>query len=144
MAIDNKDLVRRYVDELNAHSVEGASRYVADNLVNHAAIPEAQGIAGFRRIMAKLFRAFPDGRWTCEDLIAEGDRVVCRMTVTGTQTGPLEFVKMPLPASGKKMRTEQMHIFRVEDGKVAEHWAVRDDLGTLKQLGFLPETGVRS
>jgi steroid delta-isomerase-like uncharacterized protein len=134
----NKDLVVRYIAALNAHDADAAEALAAPDLINHAAIPEAQGAAGVRRIFAKLFKAIPDLTMTCEDLIAEGDKVVCRVRVRGTQTGPLEMTLWPLPASGRETSTEQIHVFRIAEGRFVEHWAGRDDIAMLRQLGHLP------
>ena len=134
----NKDIVSKFVHAINDRDIDTAVSCVADDLVNHAAIPEAQGAKGLRAIFSKLIKAMPDMRSSCEDLIAEGDRVVCRMTMHGTHTGPLEFVRYPLAATGKSARVEQIHIYRLKDGKIVEHWAARDDLGMLRQLGVLP------
>jgi hypothetical protein len=131
----NKALVTRYVDAVNAKNLDAAVALVADDIVNHAAIPEAQGAAGMRRIYAQLWRAMPDMKMHCEDLIAEGDRVVCRVRVTGTQTGPFEMSRASFPATGREVSTEQIHVFRVADGRLVEHWAGRDDFGMLRQLG---------
>jgi len=138
---ENRDLVRRYVQALDSHDLEAAGRLVADDLVNHAAIPEAQGSAGMRTILQKLIDAMPDMRWTVEDVVAEGDRVVCRVSVRGTQTGPLHFSRYPLPPTGRSFTSEHIHMMRIANGKVAEHWAGRDDMGMLRQLGHLPLGG---
>jgi steroid delta-isomerase-like uncharacterized protein len=134
----NKELIRRWFQALNDHSIDSAVALAADDLVNHAAIPEAQGAAGLRRIFGKVLKAFPDATWQCEDMIAEGDRVVCRILMKGTHTGPLEFVRFPIAATGRKCSNEVIHVFRVSDGKVAEHWAGRDDLAMMRQLGVFP------
>lgn len=134
----NKAVARRYIDAINRHDIDGAAKLVADDLINHAAIPEAQGVAGFRVIMQKLFDAFPDHQLAVEDIIAESDRVVCRVSVRGTHTGPLQFARNPIPATGRAFATEHIHVLRIQGGKVAEHWAGRDDVGMLRQLGFLP------
>jgi steroid delta-isomerase-like uncharacterized protein len=141
---NNKDLVRRYMAALNSRDAEAAASLAAPNLVNHAAIPEAQGAAGMKTIFSKLFKAMPDMSMTCEDIIAEDDKVVCRVRIRGTQTGPFEMSRFPLPASGRETSTEQIHVFRVENGKLAEHWAGRDDIGMLRQLGHLPSPGAQS
>src|SRR6185436_7862251 len=96
-----KEIAKKYLAALDRRDVEGAIAHVSADLVNHTAIPEAQGAEGLRRIMGKVLKAFPDQRVTCEDVIAEGDRVMCRVTVSGTNTGPLEFVRWPMPATGK-------------------------------------------
>ena len=120
------------------HDLDGLAAVTATDLVNHAAIPEAQGREGMKRILGKIWKAMPDLRVTCEDLIAEGDRVVCRVRVRGTQTGPLEMARFPLPATGREVSTEQIHVFRVSGGKIVEHWAGRDDIGMMRQLGHVP------
>jgi predicted ester cyclase len=56
----------------------------------------------------------------------------------GTHTGPLEFVRLPLAATGRACSSEVIHVFRVVNGKVAEHWAGRDDLAVMRQLGIIP------
>lgn len=56
----------------------------------------------------------------------------------GTHAGPLEFVNAPLAGTGRSFTTTHIHIFRVAGGKIVEHWAERDDLGLMKQLGVLP------
>jgi len=137
MSNDAKSVAKRYVEAMNAHDVEGALALVAEGLVNHAAIPEAQGRAGLRSILGKVRKAFPDAKLTLEDTIAEGDRVVCRVSLTATHTGPLDFVRMPLPATGRVVKAEQIHIFRIVDGLVVEHWACRDDIAMLRQLGVI-------
>jgi steroid delta-isomerase-like uncharacterized protein len=134
----NKDLITRYLTALNAHDTAALEALTVPELVNHAAIAEAQGFSGMKRILEKLFKAMPDMTMTCEDLIAEGDRVVCRVRVRGTQTGPFEMVRASLPASGRETSTEQIHVFRIAGDKIVEHWAGRDDIGMLRQLGHLP------
>jgi steroid delta-isomerase-like uncharacterized protein len=135
---ENKDLVRRFVQSINDHDVDGIARFFADDVRNHAALPEAQGVAGVRTIFQKIFTAMPDYRSTCEDVLAEGDRVVVRTSVRGTQTGPMTFTLTPHPATGRAIQTEQIHVMRIQDGKIVEHWAGRDDIGVMRQLGQLP------
>jgi steroid delta-isomerase-like uncharacterized protein len=113
------------------------SGVLASDVVNHAAIPEAQGAEGMRTITRKLFTAFPDLKQTVVDMTAEGDRVVLRSIMEGTQTAALEF-KTPIPATGKHVRVEEVHIMRFKDGKVVEMWMSMDHMDLLKQLGVLP------
>ena len=77
---------------------------------------------------------FPDFRITIEAMVAEGDIVVSRHTATATDTVGY----MGKPPTGKTVRTSAMQMFRFANGKIVESWAVRDDLGTLRQLGHLP------
>lgn len=144
MTTDNKDIARRWIEAFNRHDVDALAALVQDGLVNHSAVPEAQGAAGLRAIVSKVLAAFPDASYSLEDLIADGDRVVLRVKMTGTNTGTLAFLRVPLPATGKRVESESVHILRVADGKVAEHWAGRDDIGMLRQLGHLPFSGAQA
>ena len=76
----------------------------------------------------------PDLRIEIEDMVAAGDRVVTRYTGVATDTRGY----MGRPPTGRTIRTPAIQIFRFHDGQIAESWAVRDDLGTLVQLGHLP------
>jgi steroid delta-isomerase-like uncharacterized protein len=131
------------VSALDRRDIESAVSLVAGDFVNHTAIPEAQGADGLRRILGKLHKAFPDQRVTCDDVIAEGDRVVCRVTTTGTNTGPLEFVRFPLPATGKSVTSTAIHVFRIAGGKIVEHWGATDMFATMRQLGLTPRPEVQ-
>jgi steroid delta-isomerase-like uncharacterized protein len=119
--------------------IEGAAALTAEDLVNHAAIPEAQGRAGLVRIFQKLRTAFPDLRFSVEDVIGEDDRVVVRGRMSGTHTGPFDMVRFQLPATGKAVDVEHLHVFRIAGGRIAEHWAGRDDIAFQRQLGLAPK-----
>jgi steroid delta-isomerase-like uncharacterized protein len=134
-----KRIVREHYDRFNARDLDGLAALASEDCVNHSAIPQAQGRAGMRSIVEKLWRAFPDQKMTVDDIIAEGDKVVCRVTVTGTHTGKLDFVKLQLPPTGKPFKTTSIHIFRIADGRIVERWAERDDVGMMQQLGLMPQ-----
>lgn len=129
-------LAHDHLARLNAGDTAGAAALMAEDCINHAAIPEAQGRAGFERVMEKLRAAFPDIRWTIEDTLADADKVVLRTTVTGTQTGALTMTRMPIAATGKAVRFEQIHVVRVRDGKIVEHWSTMDSVAMFRQLGL--------
>jgi predicted ester cyclase len=133
---ENKKVVEELHRRLNGADLEGAAALAAEDLVNHAAIPQAQGRAGLLAIWKKLRAAMPDLAFQTEDLIAEGDRVVARIRVTGTQTGPFEMVQLQLPPSGKAVDFEQIHVFRVAGGRIVEHWSGMDHWRMLRQLGL--------
>ena len=84
-----------------------------------------------------LRTAFPDLRFTIEELVAEGDMVAGRLTMSGTHEGPL----MGMPPTGRPVRQDHMHCVRFEGGKAVEHWGVRDDLGMMRQLGVVAGPG---
>lgn len=140
----NKELLKSWIAAFNEKDAGRIVSMLADDFVNHGAIPEAQGRAALPGLLAKLWKAMPDMRYRCEDVIAEGDRVVYRVTLTGTQTGPLEFARVQFPATGREVVTEQIHVLRIANDKVAEHWLGRDDIGMMRQLGVGPFAGSRS
>lgn len=130
------DLVRRFYEGWNNGSIDFAD-LVAEDIVNHQ--PEAepeQGRQRFEEAVKGVMRAVPDSQWTVSDLLADGDRVAARTTWSGTYQAP-EFrgVTVPGPA---RFAVEHVHIYRISDGKMIEHWVVRDDLTMLRQLGAIP------
>jgi steroid delta-isomerase-like uncharacterized protein len=134
---DNKSVIREFHARLSDNDIEGAAALAAEDLVNHAAIPEAQGRAGLISIFKKLRTAFPDLRHRVDDVIAEGDRVVARITMSGTHTGPLAMVRLPLAPTNRKVEVEQIHVFRLDSGRIVESWGARDDIAMFRQLGLL-------
>ncbi len=128
-------MVQDFWEKKNPDSAVGG--VYATDLVNHAAIPEAQGAEGMRTIGKKLFAAFPDLSMKVVDVTAEGDRVVLRTILDGTQTGALDF-KKPVPATGKHVSIEQIFTYRFKDGKIVETWMTMDHLDMMKQLGTFP------
>lgn len=133
----NRDMIRYLIEAFNRRDVATAAGLIAEDLVNHCALPGAQGRAGLFKLWDHVWTAFPDLAWTIEDMIAEGDRVVCRVRMRGVHSGPLRFALMPLPPTGRAFEAEAIHIFRVDEGKVVEDWSLRDEVGLLRQLGFL-------
>jgi predicted ester cyclase len=81
-----------------------------------------------------LRAASPDLRFTVDDMIAEGDRVVTRWTARGTHKGVL----FGCPPTGRPVTVEAIAIDRYVNGQITDHWAVRDDLGMMQQLGAIP------
>src|SRR5438552_14122867 len=96
--------------------------------------PQPGGIEEYRRSASDLYTAFPDLRHTIEDQIAEGDRVVVRLTARGTHRGPLG----TLPATGRRMAVAETAIFLLDGNRIAEQWPQVDALGMLQQLGAIP------
>ncbi len=129
---DNKALVRRFVDEIFVQGRPGAvDELVADDFVSHTWGSTGDGKGDLKMAISRLATILADPAFTVEDLIAEGDRVVVRLTASATQIG--EFLN--LPPSGKRYSIGEIHIFRLRDGMVVEHWHRYDQLGMLRQLG---------
>jgi predicted ester cyclase len=116
-----------------------ADEVVAPDYIEHVSLPPGMptGIPGLKAFVAGLRAAFPDFKYIIEDEFAEGDRVVQRLTASGTHQG--EFLGMP--ATGKKATWSEIHMGRVAGGKLIEHWANSDQMGMLQQLGISPTPG---
>ena len=109
--------------------------FLAEDIVDHNPPPNVEpGIAGIKVMFREFFAAFPDMSVQVDDLIAEGDKVVMRVTTTGTHQGDF----MGIAATGKKVSFGEIHILRIADGKMAEHWGVEDQMGMMQQLGVIP------
>src|SRR5579859_2852446 len=136
MSEQNKTAFRAIPEKLiNTKNLDAADQYFVVDYVDHAAPPGIPaGIAGFKAFFSALTTAFPDLKYTVEDLIAEGEKVVGRVTVRGTMQG--DFLGMK--ATGKSATWTEIHIGRYAGGKVVEHWASMDQLGMLQQLGLAP------
>jgi predicted ester cyclase len=132
---ENKALVRRLIHE----GIIGGNLAVIDELcssdcVNHAATAAARhGTEGVKKVVAFSRAAQPDQRWTNEMLIAEGDLVVIHGIREATWQAE-SFRGIPTP-KGKPVAVELVHIFRIANKKIVEHWAVRDDLASCSSLG---------
>jgi steroid delta-isomerase-like uncharacterized protein len=95
---------------------------------------DATGAELLKQLFARLHRAFPDLHVTIEDLIAEGDKVVARDTVTGTHQGDY----MGLAPTGRPVAYDEIFVCRFRDGRIAETWGIVDVLAQLRQLGAIP------
>ena len=134
-AVENRAVVMRYVEEVwNGHDLGAIDRLVSPEYVNHAAGTEEYRHGGARRAVEWMLCVFPDHRFEVEDAAADGQTVALRGTMVATHEGEL----MGIAPTGRRVAARQSHWFRVADGKLAEHWAVRDDLGMLRQMGVLP------
>lgn len=132
----NKEIVRRLGVEPWEGNVGVIDELVAPGYVGHdPAGPDQRGPEGVKEFVTGYLAAFPDGRITIDEQIAEGDVVASRWTGRGTHQGEL----MGIPATGKQVTVSGITISRVENGKVVEEWTNWDTLGMLQQLGAVPE-----
>lgn len=126
----HKDLVRAFFDHvLNAGRLDLAKEYVAPDYVQHNPMVP-QGFQGFLDGLAAWRASFPDYHSTIKDVIAEGDRVWVWHTARGTQQGSFG----NLPASGRAFELDVLDVFRVENGKFAEHWDLFNVPALMQQL----------
>jgi predicted ester cyclase len=130
----NKSVIRRLLSDVDGGRLDVVDEYYAPGYVDRTPSPVrglAEGRQGLRLALAIFHQAFPDATHVIEDLVAEGDRVVARISARGTHTGEL-FGHAP---TGKVVTLTGITIYRLVDGKIVERWA-EHGLGVLDQLGI--------
>lgn len=147
--VDAKELCVRSIHIMADGTPEDFEAVVHPDARNREDVDEppasrGRGPAAFYATALWLRGAYAELRWDIHDVVAEGDLVVVHATMSGRHAGT--FVgydenarpAQAFPPTGRRFATTQTHWFRVADGKVIEHWANRDDLGTAMQLGWTP------
>jgi len=138
---ENKKLVRRFYQEIDEGNLDAMDELVSDDYIDHSP-PPFPGFAPGREGLKDAFRLFwaaTPGTHEIEDQVAEGDKVVTRLTARGIHAGDLPGI----PATGKEMVMTATVIHRIADGKLAEKWSDKDVLGFLQQLGVVSLPGGR-
>jgi predicted ester cyclase len=121
MSEENKALVRRYYDEvLNGRNLDAVGDFFSDPRV----------VEAVQRGCFSYFQSFPDLHVSIDDLIAEGDRVFCRSTLTGTHDGEYKGI----PPTGRNASSESAEIFTIANGKFAGYWCLSNVAGLMRQL----------
>jgi predicted SnoaL-like aldol condensation-catalyzing enzyme len=130
----NKSIVTEfYNDVFIRHDLSRLDGYMRDDYIQHN--PDVkQGKAGFTEFFKETFRAIPDFKYTLKKMIAEGDIVMAYSTTTGTHTGGVWLGKQ---ATGNELNFDVVDVFRVQDGKIAEHWDVADTFKLFRQIGII-------
>lgn len=134
MAIDrNKALIRQYMDTaFNTADFAQCARFFAPTFVDHDALTRhPTGAEELRDALTIWHAAFPNTHVTIEDMVAEADKVVVRLTLRATHLGPF----MNIPATGRQVTVSGINIFRIADGKIVERWGNSDASGLMRQLG---------
>ena len=141
-------LVQRWIDVFDRRDFNACRAIATDVYVEHAIAPfgrdepgTVDGPSHLREAAQWLLAQFPDLRMTILALVCEEDIVAVRVRTEGTNLGPLNGI---MPPTGKRFIAEQSHWFRIEDARLAEHWATRDDLTAMLQLDILARPGSRS
>ncbi|MEP6995467.1 MAG: ester cyclase [Acidobacteriota bacterium] len=131
----NKALIRRLFDEvLNGGKLGLLDQLVGSSYVEHNPVAnQAAGGAGVRVKIEAMKAAFPDLRFTLEELIAEGEIVAARYYWRGTHKGTF----LGIAPTGRRLSVRGMDFYRLEDGRLIEHWEIVDEFGMLSQLGDL-------
>lgn len=115
------------------HDFSRLDEIMRDDYIQHN--PDVpQGKAGFKYFFEVTFKAIPDFSYSMKQIVAEGDMVMMYCTTSGTHTGGEWLSK---PATGNRLNFNVVDIFRIQDGKIAEHWDVADTFSLFKQLGII-------
>ena len=131
----NKHTVREFTRIFkNGHNVDGVGHLFDRSFVHHLRGPLPSGFEGLRQVGIMMNTAFPDVVVTEEDLIAAGDKVVERSSAVATHRGPM----LSTPPTNKRIQWSEIHIYRLRDGKIAEHWPEISMMELLQQIGALP------
>jgi predicted ester cyclase len=135
MSDANKRITRGVLEEpFEKGNLEATEDLIHPQFINHEAPPDnPQGPDGLKETVSWLRGIWGPMRAEIEDEICEEDKVVARVTIHGHHVG--EFLGKP--PTGEEFAVEQIHIWRIEDGRVIEHWSARDDLGQALQLGLI-------
>ncbi len=121
MLDESKDLVRRYYEQvINGRDLDAVEEFFADERI----------VEGVRRGCFAYFQAFPDLHVSVDELIAEGDRVFVRSTMTGTHDGEYK----GLPPTGRNIASESAEVFRIADGRFVGYWCLANVAGLMRQL----------
>ena len=133
-AEENKAIIRRGFEAMNAKDLAVFEQIMAPNYVNHDMPAPAPGPEGFKQVVEMFFAAFPDMRITLEAQLGDGPLVANLGTMTGTHQG--EF--MGIAATGKQVTVPFMDLWRLENGKAVENWVRLDIMGLMQQIGAAP------
>ena len=132
----NKEGVRQFTRIFkNQHNVDGIDHLFDKNFTHHFRAPLPPGLEGFKLVGRMMNGAFPDVVVSEEDLIAGGDKVVERSSAVATHRGSL----MGEKPTNKRIHWTEIHIYRLENGRICEHWVEMAMMELLQQIGVLPQ-----
>jgi steroid delta-isomerase-like uncharacterized protein len=132
---ENKQLVRRFYEEIDKGNLDAMDELIAENYENHDPPPFPDlkpGLEGLKQAFRMFWEGTP-GTHTIEDQIAEGDKVVTRLRARGRFDKELAGI----PPTGKELDVTATAIHRIEDGKIVEHWSNVDSAALMAQLGLI-------
>lgn len=133
----NKSVVLAGLEAIQNDDWETFNKYCHEDLIEHNTPPIQnlkEGRDGVRQTFEMLRTGFPDLRFEVIDVVCENNKVVVYSRMLGTHSGNF----MGFPATGKPIDQTNIDIFKLEDGRVVEHWGVNDSLGLLQQIGVIP------
>jgi len=127
----NRQVVHRFVEQVFQNlNVRAVDELVGDDFVSHTWSPRGADREFLRQATSRMGQALTDIRFTVEDTLADGDEVAARLTASATAKGDFHGI----PAAGKSYTIGEIHVFRLRDGKIVEHWHQFDSAGIMRQL----------
>jgi steroid delta-isomerase-like uncharacterized protein len=139
-ATRKRKVVEQFIEAFNSHDAEAASQPFARDCLNHGRVA---GPEGLRAVLGDIYTRFPDIELTPLTWVIEGEWVTVRCTYRGTHRGvgklPIDGgMLIGVPPTNRSFAVQHIHMFRIGNGKITEHWANRDDVDMMRQLGLLP------
>jgi predicted ester cyclase len=133
----NKEICERFFLELhNKNNYNIIDELVDPYVISHDPFPgQAPGAIGLKDTMRMFREAFPDLHVIIKDMLGEGDRVMTRLTVTGTHDGKF----MGASPTHNEITYDEVIVLRIANGKIVEHWAVADALSLMQGIGAMAE-----
>jgi predicted ester cyclase len=133
-------VVEEFIEAFNRHDADAASRPFAPDCLNHGRVAGPEGLSA---VLGDIYARFPDVVLTPLTWVIEGDWVTVRGTYSGTHRGvgrlPIDGgMLIGVPPTQRSFAVQHIHMFRIIGGKIIEHWANRDDVEMMRQLGLLP------
>jgi len=132
---ENKALVGQFFDAVNAGDLDALDQYVSADFIEHEAFPglPTKGPEAPKAAIGLFRGAFPNLHMTSDEILADGDKVVVRGTMSGTHQG--EF--MGIPPTNNSFKVQFIDIIEMRDGKATAHWGVTDQAAMMQQLGLM-------
>jgi predicted ester cyclase len=131
---ENKQVIHKVFESYNHQDMEKAEKLFSPKHIFHFPGAPQMDWNSHKQFMVGLSKAFPDLHFQVKDIVAEGDKVAYRLTVSGTHKG--EF--LGIPPTSRKVSFTSTGISNFVDGKVAEDWVDADTMGLMQQLGVIP------
>jgi len=122
--------VKTFAAVINGHDANAVDRLFDQSYRQHTPMARNQPAKAFKGFAMAMFKAFPDVKATYTPMVAQGDRITFTGVVSGTHKGSF----FGMPATGKRIRWTEMHIFKVRAGRVVEHWVQADMFGIVQQI----------
>jgi len=134
---DNKQVMSRFYDEMNAGNTAIIDELVAEDVVEHDPMAPTPDREGVRQFFAMARGAFPDLRFQVLHMVGEGDLVIAHCLIEGTHEGDF----MGIAPTHRPISVPAVDIVRFRDGRAVEHWGVTDSGVMMQQLGLAPAPG---